>query len=753
MAVISHCVYFFLKMWLQYQQSNLTELFQAALVKLCLENVPFTGNLELDGLFCISNGDISKQIVVKIHKVIQPSLTNQSKSRSILKINQVSVDSDVHKLKDMSLQMGAEIRKQKVEENTGCRSEHSTDFSNGAKDSNVAGRTDDGIAKTENKILLELPTSTMNLSSAIKKTPLPFGINFSKHSSVMAESLGSSEISCVKEEMLEVGLSSGEDDSVNELFLIQDSTCGQTHKEIKCKLCQMNSSDINELEAHMREIHGRFLCRQCLTTFSLSCNLRRHMKLHTGVRPHVCDACQSSFSRSTDLKIHMRKHSTGKDSFTCSLCVSVFSNSYLLSLHKVKVHGASEELVNCNQCEKQFSSGSQLKLHKKTHRDSSAGDARGCLDAQMFTAEAEEDAASFEDGNGSSSSDAWPSAKALQRTSKDQSPDELLEQMETDVKPNLPFDCKGNPACNGNAEKGLADVHKTISDSYLETVKEFAPLFSISDSDVRSSNCFQPKYPDDSTVISSPEQRQQSHSVPTTGKNKRKGMPVKHVKCSENGMYEEMAEEEQLSDEGLVVDDSVPSFNGTISNENIPVCDDLICEDLTYCKPPVVSSLSATRKGVFDSRIGTKPEMEEDNMFRDSSETVCLNNNDVESRVFTCRHGGCSTSWFGFGAYETHYVSAHCRYPCELCDQSFTSRNNRRRHANGHGNVKKHSCDRCDKLFARPDIVKEHRITHTRSYQSGQCCKCHFSCAKKTMLLSHLKRCLAADDIDSDIGK
>lgn len=740
-------------MWLQYQQSNLTELFQAALVKLCLENVPFTGNLELDGLFCISCGDISKQIVVKIHKVIQPTLTNQSRSRSILKINQVSVDSDAVRLKDLSLPVEVKLRRQKVEENTVCRSEHSTDFSNGATDSNVAGRTDDGITIIENKTFLELPNSTMNPTSATPKAPLPtvLGINLSNNPSVIAESLVSSEISSVKEEVLEGGLSSGEDDSVNELFLVQDSMCGQTHKDMKCKLCQMNSSDLNELEAHMREIHGRFLCRQCLTTFSLSCNLRRHMKLHTGVRPHVCDACQSSFSRSTDLKIHMRKHSAGRDNFTCSVCLSVFNNSYLLSLHKVKVHGDAEELVSCNQCEKQFSSESQLKLHKRTHRDLSAGDAGGCHDAQMFNVEAEEDAASFEDG--SSSSDAWPSVNVVQRTSKIMPPDESLEEMETDLKPNLPFDCKSNRTCNGNAERGLADVRKTISSSYLETVKEFAPLFSISDSDVRSSNCFQPKYPDDSALISSPEQRQQSHSVPTSSKNKRKGMPVKHVKCSESGMYEETAEEELLSDEGLVVDDSVPFSNETINNENIPLCDDFICEDLTYCKHPVVSSSSATRKGVSDSKIAdTKPDLEEQ-MFRDSSQTVCLNNNDAERRVFTCRHGGCSTSWFGFGAYETHYVSAHCRYPCELCDQSFTSRNNRRRHANGHGNVKKHSCDRCDKLFARPDIVKEHRITHTRSYQSGQCCKCHFSCAKKTMLLSHLKRCLAADDIDSDIGK
>jgi len=56
-------------MWLPSQQSTLTELVQTALIKLCSENIPFEGHLELDGLVCISNGDVSRQIVVKIHKV------------------------------------------------------------------------------------------------------------------------------------------------------------------------------------------------------------------------------------------------------------------------------------------------------------------------------------------------------------------------------------------------------------------------------------------------------------------------------------------------------------------------------------------------------------------------------------------------------------------------------------------------------------------------------------------------------------
>jgi len=129
-----------------------------------------------------------------------------------------------------------------------------------------------------------------------------------------------------------------------------------------------------------------------------------------------------------------------------------------------------------------------------------------------------------------------------------------------------------------------------------------------------------------------------------------------------------------------------------------------------------------------------------------------LAEDEFEGKVFTCRNGGCGTSWFGFQAYERHFSSAHYRFPCPSCDQSFTSRNNRRRHAVSHTDAKRYPCDTCQKLFARPDIVKEHRLTHTQSYQAGKCKNCAFECDKKVALLSHLKKCFKLEDIDGDIS-
>jgi len=129
---------------------------------------------------------------------------------------------------------------------------------------------------------------------------------------------------------------------------------------------------------------------------------------------------------------------------------------------------------------------------------------------------------------------------------------------------------------------------------------------------------------------------------------------------------------------------------------------------------------------------------------------------DMESKVFNCQFVGCLATCHGFTAYEQHYVAAHSgRYPCALCPQSFTSRQNRRRHADGHVGGAGHSryqCVTCSKRFARADIMKDHRLTHTRSYQLGKCSKCGESCGTtRASLLFHLKRCLTVADVDGDI--
>ena len=58
-------------------------------------------------------------------------------------------------------------------------------------------------------------------------------------------------------------------------------------------------------------LHYRYTCKQCQTTFSLRCNLRRHERLHEEHKPYQCQWCPKTFSRNGDLKIHEWKHKEG----------------------------------------------------------------------------------------------------------------------------------------------------------------------------------------------------------------------------------------------------------------------------------------------------------------------------------------------------------------------------------------------------------------------------------------------------------
>lgn len=730
-------------------------------MKLCLENVPFSGNLELDGLFCISNDDVSKQIVVKIHKVIQPSSANQGKNRSILKINKTAHHGtdECGKQKDTALVV--EVRRGKVGDSITYKSERSCDRGNPAKDFIPANKSSDKSAKADSMVL-EIPS---NLTVASKNGS---GIvDLSVNSPSTQDDTGAVGIVHIKEEQMQDMSVCDEEDSFGESLQIQDND--DIHSEMKCKHCQQNFSDLGDLETHFREKHGRFMCRQCLTTFSLSCNLRRHMKLHTGVRPHMCNSCNSSFSRSTDLRIHMKKHSSGKDFFSCSLCSVTFNNSYLLSQHKAKVHGSDEECFKCATCEKQFGSESNLILHRKVHRESCGSEVdRSALnqspnmtsDEQDAVVAGDEDEMSFEDRSNCSGSPGLqsPASSMPHLARKVCLAKETVQHVEE--KQNLPLDFK--------IKHFPSKLGKEMSSTYIETVKEFAPLFTIDDPDVANGSCggdLVAKSSEDSQGALSLVQKRLSFATPAVGKNKRKGMPVKHIKLNENGTSYEMADGKVLhhNNESDVDSDGNVSSGNTASN-----CKGMIGKTNPKLQPNE-RNIDSSHDGLKDGEFSTPklhksafPSHRNDAQIRQekqgescsaSSDLSLNNNNNAENRIFTCRHGGCSTAWFGFAAYESHYISAHCRYPCELCDQSFTSRNNRRRHANGHGNAKRHNCDRCDKQFARPDIVKEHRITHTKSYQMGSCFKCDFACVKKTMLLSHLKRCLTAEDVDSDFAK
>ncbi|XP_033006509.1 myoneurin isoform X1 [Lacerta agilis] len=132
------------------------------------------------------------------------------------------------------------------------------------------------------------------------------------------------------------------------------------------------TSDKNsyQLESSGEELDPKYpkakpVCNTCGKVFSEASSLRRHMRIHKGVKPYVCQLCGKAFTQCNQLKTHVRTH-TGEKPYKCGLCDKGFAQKCQLVFHS-RMHHGEEKPYKCDACNLQFATSSNLKIHARKH--------------------------------------------------------------------------------------------------------------------------------------------------------------------------------------------------------------------------------------------------------------------------------------------------------------------------------------------------------------------------------------------------
>lgn len=158
---------------------------------------------------------------------------------------------------------------------------------------------------------------------------------------------------------------------------------------LSCTLCNLSFESEDTFDLHMQTSHSNtsdespassdvnksitkslFECPDCHKVFAENKILKRHLKIHSPIKPHACTECDMSFAESSNLSKHMKKHTgelrnvVGKPNL-CSVCGKGFK--WASSLSKHMKHHTRHKILTCPYCPKYYVEARSLNIHMRSH--------------------------------------------------------------------------------------------------------------------------------------------------------------------------------------------------------------------------------------------------------------------------------------------------------------------------------------------------------------------------------------------------
>lgn len=118
-----------------------------------------------------------------------------------------------------------------------------------------------------------------------------------------------------------------------------------------CDLCDNSYVNKKSLDLHILYEHTterKYSCYMCEYKSVTKCQLKRHLRIHSGERPFACNFCDYKANRKDILLKHTRAKHMEERNFSCHLCKHRFFTKFLLDTHLKNY--ASDKPYLCHLC-------------------------------------------------------------------------------------------------------------------------------------------------------------------------------------------------------------------------------------------------------------------------------------------------------------------------------------------------------------------------------------------------------------------